>query len=125
MSRLHSGGHSTSQHAPHNHCFSRRISGSACWAANNCSLKPCATSSGQSWAAQTAHALPSTISPHCVQLARDKASALSCRRPTQCSTSKSSSARLSSHQATCPSASLKFLNQRTQLWSVRTRNRWP
>ncbi|KRY20103.1 hypothetical protein T12_2598 [Trichinella patagoniensis] len=57
-------GHSTGQQAPHNHCHSSRISGSACWAANNCSLKPWATSSGLSWAAQTAHALPSSSRPH-------------------------------------------------------------
>ncbi|KRY22644.1 hypothetical protein T12_10440 [Trichinella patagoniensis] len=33
-------GHSTGQFAPHNHCRSSLISGSVCWAANNCSLKP-------------------------------------------------------------------------------------
>ncbi|KRZ63513.1 hypothetical protein T08_12395, partial [Trichinella sp. T8] len=38
MSRLHSGGHSTGQLAPTNHCRSSWISGSACWAANNWSL---------------------------------------------------------------------------------------
>ncbi|KRY24011.1 hypothetical protein T12_821 [Trichinella patagoniensis] len=86
-------------------------------------LKLCATSSVRSWAAWTAHALPSTSRPHSVQLVRDSASALPCRRPARCSTSKSSSARLSSHRATCPSGSLKMVNQRRQLWSVRTRNR--
>ncbi|KRY46570.1 hypothetical protein T03_12603 [Trichinella britovi] len=123
MSRLHSGGHSTGQHAPTNHCRSSCISGSACWAVNNWSLKLCATSSVQSSAAWTAHALPSTSRPHCAQLVRDSASALRCRRPAPCSTSKSSSAKLSSHRATCPSGSLKVVSQRRQLWSVRTRNR--
>ncbi|XP_003378498.1 hypothetical protein Tsp_06439 [Trichinella spiralis] len=104
MSRLHSGGgQSTSQLGPNNHCRSSRISGCACWAANNCSLKPWAASSGQSFAAWTAHALPPTSCSHCEQLARDSAAALPCRRPARCSTLKSSSARLSSHQATCPS----------------------
>ncbi|KRY26478.1 hypothetical protein T03_2423, partial [Trichinella britovi] len=73
----------------HYHCRSSWISGSACWAANNWPLKFCTTSSVQSWAAWTAHALPSTSRPHCVQLFRDSASALPCRRPAQCSTSKS------------------------------------
>ncbi|KRX27220.1 hypothetical protein T07_5793 [Trichinella nelsoni] len=39
-------GHSTGQFALHNHCRSSRISGSACWAASNCSLKTWVTSSG-------------------------------------------------------------------------------
>ncbi|KRY46605.1 hypothetical protein T03_16923 [Trichinella britovi] len=60
MSRLHTVEHSTGQLAPHKHCRSSQISRSACWAANNCSLKPWVASSAQSLAAWTAHAMPST-----------------------------------------------------------------
>ncbi|KRZ82898.1 hypothetical protein T08_15808 [Trichinella sp. T8] len=41
-------------------CRSSQISRSACWAANNCSLKPWVASSARSLAAWTAHAMPST-----------------------------------------------------------------
>ncbi|KRZ85839.1 hypothetical protein T08_9454 [Trichinella sp. T8] len=73
MSRM---GHSTGQFAPTNYCRRSQMSESACWAATSRSMILSITSSYPGLAAGTAHTLPSTSRPHCVELARDSASAL-------------------------------------------------